>query len=77
MIAGVPVLPLAREVVSIAVAGLRRIAHPGESRDDESGFLEPLLEQLETAKSPGQVILERWQGDWGESFDRLIDYARY
>lgn len=76
-VAGVPVLALAREVASIAMAGLRRIGHPGETREDESGFLEPLLEQLDTAKSPGQVILDRWQGDWGESFDRLIDYARY
>jgi glutamate--cysteine ligase len=74
---GGPVLPLAREIVSIAFGGLRRIAHPGESRDDERGFLEPLFEQLETGRSPGQVILDRWEGEWGGSFDRLIDYARY
>jgi glutamate--cysteine ligase len=74
---GGPVLPLAREVVSIAFGGLRRIAHPGESRDDERGFLEPLFEQLEMEKSPGQVILDRWEGEWGGCFDRLIDYARY
>jgi glutamate--cysteine ligase len=74
---GGPVLPLARELVSIAFAGLRRIAHPGESRDDERGFLEPLFEQLETGRSPGEVILARWQGEWGGSFDRLIEYARY
>jgi glutamate--cysteine ligase len=74
---GGPVLPLARELVSVAFGGLRRIAHPGESRDDERGFLEPLFEQLETGRSPGQVILDRWEGDWGGSFNRLIDYARY
>ena len=54
-----------------------RIAHPGESRDDERGFLEPLFEQLETGRSPGQVILDRWEGEWGGSFERLINYARY
>jgi len=74
---GGPVLPLARELVSLALGGLRRIAHPGESRDDERGFLEPLFEQLETGKSPGQVILDRWEGSWGGSLARLIDYARY
>jgi len=74
---GGPVLPLARELVSIAFGGLRRIGHPGESRSDERGFLEPLFEQLETGRSPGQVILDRWEGDWGGSFERLIDYARY
>jgi glutamate--cysteine ligase len=74
---GGPVLPLAREVVSIAFGGLRRIAHPGASRDDERGFLEPLFEQVETGKSPGQVVLDHWEGDWGGSLDRLIEYARY
>ena len=39
--------------------------------------LEPLFEQLETGRSPGQVILDRWEGEWGGSFGRLIDYARY
>jgi glutamate--cysteine ligase len=77
VVPGGPVLPLARELVSIAFGGLRRIGHPGDSRDDERGFLEPLFEQLETGKSPGQVILDRWEGDWGGSFERLIDYARY
>jgi glutamate--cysteine ligase len=42
---GGPLLPLARELVSIAFGGLRRIAHPGESRGDERGFLEPLFER--------------------------------
>jgi gamma-glutamylcysteine synthetase len=71
------VLPLARELVTIALAGLRRIGHAGESRDDERVFLEPLFEQLETGRSPGQVILDRWEGEWRRSFDRLIEYARY
>lgn len=74
---GGPVLPLARQLVTIAFGGLRRIAHPGESRDDERGFLEPLFQQLETGKSPGQVILDHWEGDWGGAFERLIEYARY
>ena len=77
VVPGGPVLPLARELVSIAFGGLRRIGHPGESRDDERGFLEPLFAQLETGKSPGQVILDYWEGDWGGSFHRLIEYARY
>jgi glutamate--cysteine ligase len=76
-VAGGPVLPLTRELVSLAFGGLRRIAHPGETRGDERGFLEPLFEQLETGKSPGQVILDRWETSWGRSLARLIDYARY
>ncbi len=76
-VAGGPVLPLAREVVELAFGGLRRIAHPGQTRDDERVFLEPLFEQLETGKSPGKVLLDRWESGWGRSLTRLIDYARY
>jgi hypothetical protein len=44
---------------------------------DERGYLEPLYAQLATGKSPGQVILERWEGEWTRSAERLIEYARY
>jgi len=71
------VLDLARELVQIAREGLRRIGHAGTSDADECGFLEPIVEQLERGKSPGQVILECWNGEWQKSLDRLIDYARY
>jgi glutamate--cysteine ligase len=66
-----PLLPLARELVAIARAGLRRQAR------DEGLLLEPLEALLERGKSPGQIVLERWQGEWAGSPDRLIEYARY
>jgi glutamate--cysteine ligase len=74
--AGRPVLDLARELVGIASEGLRRTA-PAGSHADERGFLDPILAQLEEGKSPGQVVLERWEGEWGRSLQRLIEYARY
>lgn len=74
---GRPVADLAREVVTLADAGLRRLGHAGASSPDESGFLDPVREQLERGRSPGQVVLERWEGDWNQSARRLIDYARY
>jgi len=75
--AGRPMLELAREVAAIAGEGLRRIGHAGRRNADESSFLDPLLEQLESGVSPGQVVLDRWEGEWARSFDRLIEYARY
>jgi glutamate--cysteine ligase len=75
--AGRPVLELARELAGIAREGLRRIAHPGRRDADETSFLEPVFEQLATGASPGQIVLERWEGEWGRSLDRLIGYARY
>jgi glutamate--cysteine ligase len=75
--AGQPILELARQLVEISRAGLQRIAHPGPSAPDESGFLDPVFAQLDLAKSPGTVVLERWEGEWERSFDRLIEYAQY
>jgi len=76
-VAGASLLDLARALVSIAGEGLRRIAERGESPSDEGSFLDPLREQLERGKSPGEVLLERWRGDWDRSLERLIAYARY
>jgi glutamate--cysteine ligase len=71
------VLELARELAGIGREGLKRIAHAGRRDPDESAYLDPIFEQLELGVSPGQVVVERWEGEWGRSLDRLIEYARY
>ncbi len=76
-VAGRPVLDCARELVQIARDGLRRMAERGESDSDEPRYLEPIEEQLALGKSPGQVVLERWKGEWNGNLERLIDYVRY
>ncbi|MBW2578249.1 MAG: glutamate--cysteine ligase [Deltaproteobacteria bacterium] len=75
--AGQPVLDLARELVGIARSGLERIGHAGPNAPDESAFLDPVIAQLALGKSPGQVVLDCWEGEWERSFERLIEYARY
>ena len=75
--AGCPVLELARELAEISREGLRRIGHAGSRDPDETCFLDPIFEQLEAGVSPGQIVLERWEGEWARSLDRLIEYARY
>jgi glutamate--cysteine ligase len=75
--AGRPVLEMARELAEISRGGLQRIAHPGSKDADETGYLEPIFEQLALGLSPGSVVLQRWEGEWGRSVSRLIDYARY
>jgi glutamate--cysteine ligase len=74
---GVPVAELARGLVELAQDGLRRIGHAGRRDADETSFLDPVFEQLELGRSPGSVVVDRWEGEWGRSVDRLIDYARY
>jgi glutamate--cysteine ligase len=75
--AGRPVLELARELAGIAREGLRRIAHRGRRDPDESAYLDPIFEHLDLGMSPGQIVLERWEGEWARSLDRLIEHARY
>ena len=71
------VLDLAREVVEISAEGLKRIAETDGLPQDERVFLDPLFEQIEKGKSPGEEIAERWRGEWGCSRQRLIEATRY
>ncbi len=71
------VLDLARELHEIARAGLRGIAHAWCSHPDETHYLDPIAAQIELGKSPGEVVLDLWEGEWHRSLPRLIEYARY
>lgn len=74
---GRPMLEWARDVTELASAGLARIDDRNASGEDERRFLEPVREQIALGKSPGQVVIERWEGEWQRSGERLIQYARY
>jgi len=76
-VGGTPVRDLAQELLAISSEGLRRIAHGREGRSDERGFLDPVQEVLASGRSPGQLVLERWEGEWARDVRRLIAYARY
>jgi len=76
-VAGRAVLPLARELVSLARAGLARIGDGAGGESDERGFLDPLEAIVERGRSPGEEVLARWEGEWKSSPERLIEYARY
>jgi len=74
---GRPVAEWAREMTELAAEGLARIGDHNAFGEDERRFLEPVREQIALGKSPGQVVLERWEGEWRRSPERLIQYARY
>jgi glutamate--cysteine ligase len=71
-----PVASVARDLVSIARDGLRRIGEKDASGRDESGFVDPLLERIERGASPARELLGRWQS-WAGHRERLVEYARY
>ncbi len=74
---GGSVCEVARQLVDVAVAGLRRIGVRNRAGEDESLFLAPLYEILDRGKSPGEQLLDHWEGSWNGRIERLVEYARY
>jgi len=74
-VAGRPMLAWATDLVSIARQGLGRLATTEEG--DERSFLEPVEALLAAGRSPGELLLQRWQADPASGMQRLLKFARY
>ena len=72
-----PVVEIARELVDLSSAGLRRIDARNQMGETEAIFLDALYEILERGRSPGRMLLERWGGAFLQRVDRLVEYAKY
>jgi glutamate--cysteine ligase len=68
---------IAGEVLDIAASGLNARARFNASGDNESGFLDPLREIVRTGKVPAQVLLDRFNGDWGGDISRVYEEAKF
>jgi glutamate--cysteine ligase len=62
---------IAGEVLDIAHAGLTARARVDAGGSNETGFLEPLREVVRTGKVPAQVLLDRYNGEWGGDISRV------
>jgi len=71
------VLERARAVVTLAKRGLKRQACKDASGRDETHFLEPIEALLEGGKSPGRIMAERWEGEWGRDPRKLVEHCRF
>jgi len=70
------VLDIARRVVEIADAGLKRRAAMNGLGSDETLFIEVLKKTVETGKSPADELLEAYAGRWNGDISRLFaEYA--
>jgi glutamate--cysteine ligase len=66
---------IARQMLDISSAGLRRRAAEDSAGMNEDGFLNPLRELVDRGYTRAEEMLRHWQGDWNGKFDRLfIDY---
>jgi glutamate--cysteine ligase len=73
---GRSVREIAREVVALARAGLSRRAKLDSTGQDESHFLNALAEIVESGKTPAQLKLDAYRGEWNGSVDPVFrEYA--
>jgi len=67
---------VARDVLAISDAGLRRRARRNPSGEDESGFLEPLHAIVASGRTPAEDLLAEFEASWGRSVDPIFtEYA--
>jgi len=64
---------IAGEVLDISRAGLSARKRLNSSGDNESGFLDPLLEIVRTGKVPAQRLLDKFHGEWGGDIARVYE----
>ena len=66
---------VAAEVLAISRAGLAARARLNSSGDNETGFLEPLDEIVESGKVPAQRLLDLYHGEWGGDITRVYEHS--
>jgi glutamate--cysteine ligase len=71
--AGARFQQLGREILDIAHKGLAARKRLNASGDDETGFLDPLREIVESGKVPAQRLLDRYNGEWNGDISRVYD----
>jgi glutamate--cysteine ligase len=68
---------LAREVLAIAHGGLRRRARADSCGEDETHFLNPLAEIVESGRSPADRMLDDYERKWRGSVDPIFTEHAY
>ena len=68
---------IARELVAIAMEGLRRQHQLDAAGRDESIYLERLEHMVARGRCPADAIIENWIGAWSGDVQRLIEGSSY
>jgi glutamate--cysteine ligase len=71
--AGGTLRDLGQRVLAIADAGLKARGRENSIGENESGFLDPLREIVTRGKTPAEVLLERYHGEWGGDVSHVYD----
>ncbi|UAK23993.1 glutamate--cysteine ligase [Sphingomonas nostoxanthinifaciens] len=68
---------LGKQILEISRRGLAARRRLNAAGDDETGFLAPLHEIVESGKVPAQRLLDLYHGAWGGDLSRVYETARY
>ena len=71
------VYDLAAKTLDLASEGLRRRAIVDDDGNDETGFLQPLRAVISTQKTPAEVMLDHYHGDWAKNIDEVFTSNQY
>ncbi len=75
-IRGRTVLDIAKEVLEISKAGLAARAKLDGIGDDETHYLNALHQIVEEGRTPSEVLLEKYHGEWAGNIDPIFaEYA--
>ena len=70
-------LDLSKELLQIALEGLKRQKMFNALGEDETIYLEPLDKLLALGKCPADLLIEKWQGELDQDIRKLIAYSAY
>jgi len=76
-IRGRSVHELAREVLTIAEDGLRRLDRRNAANQDERVFLADLFEVVDAGRTPAEVLLDEYDNQWGRNIDPIFREHAY
>ena len=68
---------LGKRILEIAHAGLSRRNRLNAIGQNETGFLNPLHEIVESGKVPAQRLLDAYEGPWGGDLSRIYEAMSY
>lgn len=71
-IAGRDIYEIAAKMVTIASGGLRRRGNLDDGGSDETGFLSPLRDAIESRQTPADVLLGLYNGKWNQDLSNIF-----
>ncbi len=76
-VGGRTVHDVARDVLALSRSGLARRQRLDYRGGDETPFLAPIEEVIASGKTPAEVLLERYQGEWRQSVEPVFEALAY